>query len=41
MSIEHAFEFGQKNPNATFSDYLEHQSRIITKTDLKIFPMIK
>ena len=39
MSIDpiHAFEFGQKNPNAKFSDYLEHQSRIITKAEITRF----
>jgi hypothetical protein len=33
----HAFEFGQKNPNAKFSDYLAHQSRNITKSELNRF----
>lgn len=36
-NIKNAFKFGQKNPNATYEDYLNHQSSFITKEDLNSF----
>ena len=35
--IEKALNWGQKNPDATLDDYLENESKLITKKELKYF----
>lgn len=35
--IEKALIFGQKNPNATLDDFLDYESRVITKKELSKF----
>jgi hypothetical protein len=35
--IEKALNWGQKNPDATLDDYLESESKLITKKELKYF----